>query len=64
MSDDTCFNYQFSFRQYGFNGFDIDWEFPGDRGGAPKDKQNFVSLVKVQFRKAIRTLAVYRMLKL
>ncbi|XP_034192124.1 putative chitinase 2 [Osmia lignaria lignaria] len=33
-------------REYGFNGLDLDWEFPGNRGGVPADKQNFVSLVK------------------
>ena len=34
--------------QYGFQGIDIDWEYPGtpERGGSRKDIANFVTLVK------------------
>lgn len=35
-----------SFLQYyGFDGLDVDWEYPTLNGGSPDDKQNFVSLL-------------------
>ncbi len=41
-------------RGNGFDGIDIDWEFPGDatRGGRPIDTKNFTLLMK-EFREAI-----------
>lgn len=33
-------------QKYNFDGFDIDWEYPCDRGGASTDKENFVTLLE------------------
>lgn len=33
-------------REKGFDGFDLDWEYPARRGGAATDKENFIQLIK------------------
>lgn len=40
-------------RQRNFEGLDMDWEYPGSRGGTPADRDKLVLLMQVQLQKSI-----------
>ncbi|XP_054011036.1 chitinase-3-like protein 1 [Hylaeus anthracinus] len=33
-------------KRFNFDGFDLDWEYPNQRGGQPSDKENYVALLR------------------
>ena len=43
-------------RRHKFDGLDLDWEYPGKRGGKPEDRENFILLIKDLYKVDITSL--------